>query len=288
MIGKTEKESGLKTNLYLSMKSIFTIILVITVLSISAQKGVIVKYFDSTLFPCSKEKAFFSAKLTKIDNVYKGIITYSDSNTLYSIANYKDTFLASGFGTIVTHYRSGKVKDSSFTGSKGVYGSNIGFYESGKIRDSTFRDPLTKENDVHYYYESGKLKGHSYWNNIEQRKIDEFFDENGNRMENYIYERDVSFPDGMRGWVKFLERNLNSSVPSEKGARSGKYIVYLSLSFDEEGNLKEAIAENNPGYGTMEEALRVIKKSPKWIHAIKENKPVANHKRQVITFVVGY
>jgi protein TonB len=54
----------------------------------------------------------------------------------------------------------------------------------------------------------------------------------------------------MAAWQKFLERNLNASVPVDNGAPPGKYPVVLSFIVDKTGAFSDIKAENDPGYGT--------------------------------------
>jgi protein TonB len=49
-------------------------------------------------------------------------------------------------------------------------------------------------------------------------------------------------------------------VPVDNGAPAGRYTVVLSFIVDKSGNISEINAENDPGYGTKEEAMRVLKK----------------------------
>lgn len=45
-------------------------------------------------------------------------------------------------------------------------------------------------------------------------------------------------------------------------------------------------ALNDPGYGTAEEAVRVIKKSKQWIPALQNGNHVIYRQKESITFVV--
>jgi protein TonB len=56
----------------------------------------------------------------------------------------------------------------------------------------------------------------------------------------------------------------------------------------EEGNITNVKAENNPGYGTMEEAIRVLKNGPKWVPASQNGENVIYRQRQAIVFGVSY
>ena len=59
----------------------------------------------------------------------------------------------------------------------------------------------------------------------------------------------------MEGWRKFLDKNLNTSIASDKGAPEGRYTVMLSFLVDKDGSVSNVTTENNPGYGTAEEAI---------------------------------
>lgn len=95
------------------------------------------------------------------------------------------------------------------------------------------------------------------------------------------------FPGGAAAWSKYLNRNLNADVPSSNGAPPGKYTVMVSFIVDKEGNISEVSADTDPGYGTKDEAIKVIKKGPKWTPAIQNGRKVTSRKRQAITFQVS-
>ncbi|WP_026769101.1 energy transducer TonB [Asinibacterium sp. OR53] len=97
----------------------------------------------------------------------------------------------------------------------------------------------------------------------------------------------AEFPGGIAGWTKYLERNLNRDLPVEQGAPPGKYTVYVSFTVDKTGNISDVKAENDPGYGTKDEAVRVIKKGPSWKPAVQNGRNVIYRHKQGITFVVA-
>ncbi len=96
----------------------------------------------------------------------------------------------------------------------------------------------------------------------------------------------AQFPGGLVAWKKYLERNLNASLPAENGAQPGKYTVIVSFVVDNEGNISDVKAENAPGFGTEAEAIKIIKKGPKWVPAIQNGRKVAYRAKQQVTFVV--
>lgn len=97
----------------------------------------------------------------------------------------------------------------------------------------------------------------------------------------------AEFPGGLPAWTKYLERNLNRDLPVENGAPPGKYTVYVTFIVDKTGGISDVQAENDPGYGTKEEAIRVIKKGPAWKPAIQNGRNVIYRHKQGITFVVS-
>lgn len=96
----------------------------------------------------------------------------------------------------------------------------------------------------------------------------------------------ASFKGGPEAWRKYLERNLNSDVPVSNGAPPAKYTVIISFVVDKLGKISDVKAENDPGYGTKEEALRVILKGPDWVPAVQNGRNVAYRHRQSIAFDV--
>jgi|GEM_PF-3211084 len=108
---------------------------------------------------------------------------------------------------------------------------------------------------------------------------------NSNKSSNYpkvftSVQIETEYPGGMHAWAKYLERNLNNSIPKSKGAPDGKYTVILNFYVNGDGKIGDVYVENDPGYGTAQEAIRVIKNLQNW-------KPAVRHwARQEITFVV--
>lgn len=102
-----------------------------------------------------------------------------------------------------------------------------------------------------------------------------------------IVQQQAQYPGGLKEWSKFLERNLNTELPVENGAPIGQYTVVLSFIVDAEGNISEIQALNDPGYGTVQEAVKVIKRSKQWIPAVQNGRNVIYRQKQSITFVVN-
>ena len=102
-----------------------------------------------------------------------------------------------------------------------------------------------------------------------------------------VVEIPAEFPGGREAWIKYLERNLNRDLPIENGAPAGKYVVTLSFIVDKNGAISDVQTENDPGYGTKDEAIRVIKKGPNWKPAVQNGRNVIYRHIQNIIFVVA-
>ena len=105
--------------------------------------------------------------------------------------------------------------------------------------------------------------------------------------DNIIVQKLAEFPGGQNGWISYLERTLDRDLPVRRGAPVGTYSVIVSFLVDEQGNITNVKAENNPGYGTMEEAVRVLKNGPKWVPATQNGKNVIYRQRQTIVFMIS-
>jgi protein TonB len=107
--------------------------------------------------------------------------------------------------------------------------------------------------------------------------------------ENKVWEKveiDAAFPGGEKEWTKFLQRNLNANVPVDNGASAGKYTVWIQFIVDKEGNVSDIKPLTNQGYGMEDEAMRVLRKVPRWTPAQQNGRYVKAYRKQPITFIV--
>ena len=97
----------------------------------------------------------------------------------------------------------------------------------------------------------------------------------------------AEFPGGLPAWSRYLERNLNRDIPVENGAPPGRYTVVVAFTVSKTGAISDVAAENDPGYGTKAEAIRVITKGPSWKPAVQNGRNVIYRHKQAVTFVVS-
>jgi len=107
--------------------------------------------------------------------------------------------------------------------------------------------------------------------------------------ENKIFDKveiEAAFPGGDAKWRQYLERNANGQVATDNGAPEGTYTTVVQFVVDKDGNISDVRALTNHGYGMEEEAMRVIKKGPKWTPAVQNGRQVKAYRKQPITFQV--
>lgn len=80
------------------------------------------------------------------------------------------------------------------------------------------------------------------------------------------------FPGGMAAWSKFIQKNLRYPYMAQETGVQGK--VFVSFVIEKDGSVSDVSLVKGIGAGCDEEAIRVIKKSPKW-------KPGKQNKKEV-------
>jgi len=106
---------------------------------------------------------------------------------------------------------------------------------------------------------------------------------------NRIYSKvdvEAGFPGGDSAWRIFLRKNLNPSVLVDNGAKPGTYKVIVRFIVSKDGSISDIYCVDDPGYGSCEEAIRVIKKTRNWIPALVNGNKVNAYRSQPFTYVV--
>jgi TonB family protein len=109
----------------------------------------------------------------------------------------------------------------------------------------------------------------------------------GNQASATQTDSEAEFPGGAEAWRLHLEKNLNANVLAEHHAPSGYYSVVLKFIVHKDGSITNIKAQTKPGYGTEEEAIKVIKKGPKWVPTKKDGRFIDSEVKQTITFMVA-
>jgi protein TonB len=103
---------------------------------------------------------------------------------------------------------------------------------------------------------------------------------------NYIFIKVEKEAEYEGDWAKFLRGNLRPEAAQEKDVPNGSYTVWIQFVVDADGSISRIEALTNHGYGLEEEAIRVVKKSKKWLPAVQNGRKVKAYRKQPITFVI--
>lgn len=80
------------------------------------------------------------------------------------------------------------------------------------------------------------------------------------------------FPGGMAAFYKFLSANIK--YPEQAKKENVKGHVFISFVIEKDGSVANIKVDKGLGAGTDEEAVRVLKLSPKWIPGTQNGEPV--------------
>ncbi len=94
-----------------------------------------------------------------------------------------------------------------------------------------------------------------------------------------------SFPGGLSAWGKFLGTNIKYPAEERKKGIEGRVIVNMII--EEDGSLSNIKVVRGENQNFNEEALRVVKMSPKWQPGIQNGKNVNTNFTTPINFSLG-
>lgn len=266
----------------------YLLIIIFTIIGSSARaQDTIIKYYDSTWLPTSKETAFFYSRYEMLDNYYLCHSYWVNSGNLFSIATYSDIALLKKVGLYLHLYENGQVSDSAFHDMDGNIKLAYHFYDNGQLADSTFYGENGIVDSGFHYYKNGMPKAYYSYNKLTKKELLQAFDESGKPMTVKTYAAEASFKGGPAKWMNFLQRNLDPLVPMNNNAPAGRYTVIARFIVKSDGTLDDIRTETNFGYGMENEVIRLLKKSPKWLPAVFLDKPLNAYRRQPITFEVA-
>lgn len=98
-------------------------------------------------------------------------------------------------------------------------------------------------------------------------------------------EKEAEYPGGVPAWVRYLEKNLR--LPETALSEVGKTRVEVRFIVDKDGNVSDVEAISGPEQnGMREEAVRVIKRSGKWVPALQNGRYVRTVKVQPVIFEI--
>ncbi|RYY34329.1 MAG: energy transducer TonB [Sphingobacteriaceae bacterium] len=85
-------------------------------------------------------------------------------------------------------------------------------------------------------------------------------------------ENQPNFPGGMAAFYKYLGNNIRYPAVARENNVQGR--VFVTFVVEKDGSLTDIKVMRGIGSGCDEEAIRVLKKSPKWTPGIQNGRPV--------------
>lgn len=172
------------------------------------------------------------------------------------------------------YFKSGQIKtEKSFSvyKDKKLDGKLKEWYENGQLR---------KDID----YKSGKLNGRllTYWDNGKPKRIDSYENDkliegkcmnfDGITIIHYDYKKTPEFPGGINELMQHLVKELKYPNKSRKEGIEG--LVLVGFFVNKNGTISDIKIIQSVNKQLDEEAIRVVKKMPKWEPGMQDGEAV--------------
>ncbi|RBQ06905.1 hypothetical protein DRW42_11795 [Pedobacter miscanthi] len=106
-----------------------------------------------------------------------------------------------------------------------------------------------------------------------ENNINTLTDDGDKKIYDFVsIEKQPEFPGGIKKFYKYLGSNIKYPKLAQENNVQGK--VFLSFIVEKDGSLTDIQITRGLGSGTDEEAIRVLKESPKWYPGISNGTPV--------------
>ncbi|MCF3110108.1 TonB family protein [Niabella sp. CC-SYL272] len=296
------------------MKTILAAFLMLMLsLSVNGQIKRYTYYFDASLAPTQKEKAFVYGKGLKQDSlVWVDFFLIHNDQKIFS-ATYTDSSLNVLHGKSIDYYSNGRVQQVKRYVWNELDGLMQQWDSTGRQTDSIIyvRGAVSFKKKFRYFTGS-TIINEVITDSIRNTLQDISYDTAGRKTRAFIFsgntgiekiyhpdgsvtngdslytreEKDAGFPGGTKAWMTYLTRTLDATRPIRAGAPVGQYRVIVQFIIDTAGNISNIKALTSNGYGLEDEAIRVIRRSGKWTPARQYGRFVKAYRKQPITFSV--
>jgi TonB family protein len=242
------------------MRILLFILPIIASFNLNAQAKV-TKYYNAAWLETSKDKAAFYADFVKEGDNYSCTSYYINTSIVRGKSIYPDTLMQSPIGAQILYFKNGHTEDSSY-------------FENNELKYQ------------YVYYANNKLMLHYYLPANKKEGVAEGYDESGEKIKNYIFEKEAEFKGGQKGWANYIIKNAAGDLQVKSDTVVTANVV-VEFIVDENGDVIKAKILKSSGYKIVDnDALRLIGDSPPWNCAIQYNKPVKAYRRQPITYML--
>ena len=242
--------------------------------------GFTVNYFDAKDNRLMLSSVFLDSTLT----IYNGFFqSYHKNSKIEKTGNYK---MDKEEGLWTKNDSLGRNIDSSFyNAGKKMSSIKLFYWENGRVKYREVIDSIADTYNGLDYDGNGVINRQFVFKG---QLGEETTFKNGNITKDSLYtreEKEAEFPGGAKAWIKYLQENLNPNVGFKKKIKPGVYQVIIKFIIDKDGTVTDIQPETSFGFGLENEAVRIIKKSGRWIPAKQFGRYVNAYRRQPITYV---
>ncbi len=292
------------------MKTIFSIFLGISFFAAKAQSKTFTYYLDEKLISVAKESAVIIGSGTQTSDCF--MVSCFDASTKQLLAKigFSDSTIAICQGSYTLFHSNLSIKTEGQHNLNEQNGMWVEYDSLNRVTDSTRYLKGKKMNTVsRTYWDHGQLWSREETDSLTDRFTRVRFDSIGKVTRVWEFkgqlgikkdytgaivttdslftrvEVSAEFPGGLGGWRRYLEKNLDAQVGYRNNIKPGVYKVMIKFIVDIDGQLIDIKPETSFGYGLENEAIRIIKKSGKWIPAKEFGYLIKAYRRQPVTFV---
>lgn len=233
---------------------IFAIIILYPAHYISAQKDTI--YYDANNKVISKKKANLLHRYEVIEKIsgtgFTRVRKFTPQNKLVSDQNYS------------LYTKKDKIRQSD----------SKTFYSSGQIRINFMYNEGKLNGKTVSYFENGNIRGEYWFNNgkVDKEKS-RCFNEKGEIIPYINYETFPSYPGGNEALKEYLQTHLKYPEIARKKKIEGRVTVRFKVNKD--GSVFDVKVLHSVNPFLDQEAIRVVKKMPKWNPGTQFGLPVS-------------
>lgn len=225
--------------------------------------------FDKDWHGCKPEDAVYLGCLRKFNDTTYEWKYYNFKGPLISVETYKDKDNNIPHGLFAFYGTDGKL-------------DSMGYTKNGKKHDNwTFYTDSLSVIRVDEYADGRLLRSKD---TTALRKERDSTKEWSDQVVAQGLGIEASFKNGDAGWVKYVQNNINFPDRARNLGINGKVLIQFIVQTD--GTLSGFFLRQSLEYSIDEEAIRLLKKSPKWIPARLNGKMVKAYRIQPLVFVI--
>jgi len=206
------------------------------------------------------ENAHFFTRVRFVNDTCWQHHNYKIGGPMLTLEEYKDREAKIPHGRFCYMDSLGRLDSTGHVVEGKVHGTWYFFSDTASVI-------MTKE------YSYGRLL--SVWNASDSRKEEK-------RKLNSEGDVESEFPGPVGAWSKYLIRNFTYPAAAQSKGIQGTVMVNFTIGTD--GRIQDEFLTNSVEFTLDDEAVRLIKQSPKWIPATQNGRKVRSFKRQPVQF----